>query len=169
MKPQQLKQAFGLFWSERDARERRMLGIGSTVVLLTLLYLVAIGPAWVGGARLQRDLPQLRQQALALQALSKQAQALAANAPTGAILSTQESIEASLGRRSLKPQSVTVSGDLVRVQINNAPFSSVIEWAYEIQKTARLSVIDSNFVAQTQTDIVNATLNLRQPKTDENP
>ena len=71
--------------------------------------------------------------------------------------------------RSLKPQSVTVSGDLVRVQINNAPFSSVIEWAYEIQKTARLSVIDSNFVAQTQTDIVNATLNLRQPKTDENP
>lgn len=169
MKAQQLREAFQSFWSERDARERRMLGIGSVAVVLTLLYLVAIGPAWVGSARLHRDLPQLRQQTLALQALSREAQALAANAPAGAVLSTQESIEASLGRRSLKAQSVTVSGDLVRIQINNAPFSSVIEWVDEIQKTARLSVIDSNFIAQTQTDIVNATLNLRQPKTDEKP
>lgn len=169
MKPQQLKEACQSFWSERDGRERRLLGIGGAAVTLTLLYLVAIGPALVGGARLHRDLPQLRQQALALQALSREARALAANAPAAAILSTQESIEAALGRRSLKAQSVSVSGDLVRIQLNNVPFSSLIEWLDETQKTTRLSVIDSTFTAQAQTDIVNATLNLRQPKTDDKP
>ena len=173
MKPQpklqQARDAFDTFWLERDPRERKMLAIGSAAVVAALLYFVAIGPAINGLTKLQKDLPQLRQQALALQALATQAQALAATPPAAATLSTSESIEASLTRKGFKPQSIVVTGDLVRVQINGVSFAGLLDWLDEMQKAARLTIVESNFTAQAQTDIVNATLSLRQPKTDDRP
>lgn len=169
MKPRQLQQSLYAFWTEREVRERRTIAIGAAAVGVILLYMVGIAPAWEGAARLQKDLPQLRQQALSLQALSREALALAANAPPPAILSTRESIEATLARKGMKAQSVVVTGDLVRIQLTGASFAATVEWLDEVQKTARLSLVESMFTAQAQTDIVNATLSLRQPKTDENP
>lgn len=166
MTPQQLKESFAGFWSERDARERKILAGGAAAVAAALIWFVGIAPAYVGSTRLEKDLPQLRQQAIALQALSREAQALNANAPAQATLSTHESIEAALTRKGLKAQSIVVTGDLVRLQLNNTSFASILEWLDEMQKSARLSVVESSFTAQTQTDIVNATLSLRQPKTE---
>lgn len=165
----QLRQSLASFWAVRDERERRMLTAGAAAVGLALLYLVAIGPAYTGSMRLQRDLPSLRQQALALQALSRQAQGLRANAPASVTLSTQESIDATLSRKNLKAQSVAVSADLVRIQLSNVSFSGVLDWLDELQKSAHVTVMDCQFSAQSQPDMVNATLNLRQPKTDDAP
>lgn len=167
MKARRLMDTLQGFWSERDARERRMLAAGAIAVLLALIYLVGIGPAATSTSRLQRDLPQLRQQALSLQAMAREAQSLSAGALQQASLSTQESITAALTRRGIKAQSVVVTADLVRVQLNNASFAAVLDWIDEMQKVARLSVIESSFNAQAQTDIVNATVSLRQPKIDE--
>lgn len=167
MNTQQLRDSLQDFWSGRDARERRMLAIGAAAVALALIYLVGIAPAASGASRLQRDLPQLRQQAAALQAMSRETQSLAAGTPQQAALSTQESIEAALSRKGIKAQSVVVTADLVRIQLNNASFAGVLDWLDELQKVARLSVVETNFSAQAQTDIVNATLSLRQPKLDE--
>ena len=169
MKPPQLMHSLQAFWTERDVRERKMLRLGAVAVGMTLVYLLGIGPAYVGIGKLRKDLPQLRQQASSLQALSRDAQGLAANAPPPAVLSTRESIEAALTRKGLKAQSVVVTGDLVRLQLNNVSFAAIVEWLDDMQKTARLSVVESSFTAQSQTDIVNATLSLRQPKTNENP
>lgn len=166
---QQARDAFDAFWLERDPRERKMLGVGAAAVAAALLYFVAIGPAINGVIKLQKDLPQLRQQALALQGLANQAQALAAAPQVPATLSTSESIEASLTRKGFKAQSIVVTGDLVRVQINGVSFAGLLDWIDEMQKTARLTLVESNFAAQAQTDIVNATLSLRQPKTDDRP
>ena len=166
-KAQRLKNALQGFWSEREVRERKMLAGCAAAVALVLIYLVGIAPAWNGRNRLQNDLPQLRQQALSLQALSRQAQALAAIPAPAAELSTRESVEAALTRKGLKAQSVVVTGDLVRIQLNNVSFAAILEWLDEIQKSARLSVVESSFTAQAQSDTVNATLSLRQPKTDD--
>ncbi|GAC1415899.1 MAG: hypothetical protein NVSMB6_18280 [Burkholderiaceae bacterium] len=157
------------FWSERELRERRMLGIAGAVVAATLVYLLAIGPAYIGARKLKDDLPQLRQQASSLQALAREAREMAGNAPPPALLSTRESVEAVLARKGLKAQSVIVTGDLVRVQLNNVSFAAVLEWLDDMQKNARLSVVESSFTAQSQTDIVNATLSLQQPKINETP
>ncbi|MBC7414612.1 MAG: type II secretion system protein M [Herminiimonas sp.] len=165
----QAKDAFDTFWLERDPRERKMLGIGGAAVAATVLYLLAIAPALNGVSKLQKDLPQLRQQALALQGLAGQAQALAVRPQVPATLSTSESIEASLTRRGFKAQSIVVSGDLVRVQVNGASFAGLLDWIDDMQKNARLTIVESSFIAQAQTDIVNATLSLRQPKTDDRP
>ena len=166
---QQVRDACDTFWLERDPRERKMLAIGSAAVLAALLYFIAIGPAINGVNKLQKDLPQLRQQALALQGLATQAQALAATPPAPATLSTNESIEAALTRKGFKAQSIVVTGDLVRVQVNGVSFAGLLDWLDEMQKTARLTIVESNFAALAQTDIVTATLSLRQPKTDDRP
>lgn len=169
MSARQLSESLRVFWEEREPRERRMLSFGGAAVLLLLVYAIAIAPALDGMTRLQKDLPQLRQQALALQGLAGQAQALAANVPPPAVMSTTESIEASLARRSMKAQSVVVTGELVRLQLNGVSFAGLLDWLDEMQRTARLTLIESSFIAQPQTDIVNATLSLRQPKTDDKP
>ena len=168
-KLQQGRDAFDTFWLERDPRERRMVGMGAAAVAAALLYFVGIGPALNGVIKLQKDLPQLRQQALALQGLAGQAKSLAAITPPPATLSTSESVEASLTRKGFKAQSIVVTGDLVRVQVNGVSFAGLLDWIDEMQKTARLTIVESNFIAQAQTDIVNATLSLRQPKTDDRP
>ena len=171
MKPQFLIDRFGNFWTEREPRERRMLSAGAAVVAAVLIYLVGFAPALQGTSQLQKALPDLRLQAASLQALAREAQALGAGGGSGAgaTLSTQESVEAGLTRKGLKAQSIVVTGDLVRVQMNNVSFAGILDWLDETQKGARLSVVESSFTALTQTDMVNATLSLRQPKTEDRP
>ncbi|MES2831937.1 MAG: type II secretion system protein GspM [Pseudomonadota bacterium] len=169
MKPQQLREVVRVFWSEREARERRTVSVGAAVVSVILLYMVAFAPALDGSTRLQKDLPQLRQQALALQALSREALAMSANPSAPAVLSTRDSVEAALARRGIKAQSVVVTNDLVRVQLNGVSFAALVEWLDEIQKNARLNLVESRFTAQSQVDIVDATMSLRQPRTDDRP
>jgi general secretion pathway protein M len=166
MKRGQLKESLAGFWSERDARERKILAIGAAAVAAALIWFVGVAPALSGSVRLEKDLPLLRQQALTLQSLAREAQALNANAQPPATLSTHESVEVALTRKGLKAQSIVVTGDLVRLQLNSTSFASILEWLDEMQKSARLSVVEGNFTALPQTDIVNATLSLRQPKTE---
>lgn len=155
------------YWNEREARERRLLAFGAIALLLALIYLFGIAPAASGASRLRRDLPELREQALSLQAMAREAQSLSTGASQPASLTTQEGVEAALTRKGIKPQSVVVTGELVRVQLNNASFAGVLDWVDEMQKVARLSVVETSFTAQAQTDIVNATVSLRQPKIDD--
>lgn len=169
MKTRLLRDSVQAFWSEREARERRTVSIGAAVVGLVVLYLIGFAPALGGTARLQKQLPQLRQQALALQALSREASALNAAPPAPAVLSTRESVEAVLARKGIKAQSVVATGDLVRVQMNGVSFAAVLEWLDEMQKSARLTLVESRFTAQAQIDIVDAVLSLRQPRTDDQP
>jgi general secretion pathway protein M len=166
-KVQALRMSLQSFWVERDPRERRLLAIGSVVVLSALIYGSAIAPALQGTARLKQDLPGLRTQVALLQSMATEAQRLTANPVIAPPLSTREDVEASLTRNGLKAQNVVVTGEVVRVQLNGAAFSSVLRWLDELRKTARLNVVDSSFTAQSQADIVNAAISLRQPDTVE--
>ncbi len=167
MKAFKLKDSARAFWSEREAGERRTVSVGAAIVSVILLYMVAFAPAIDGTARLQKTLPQLREQALSLQALSKEAVSLSANSTVPAVLSTRDSVEAALARKGMKAHSVVVTGDLVRIQMNGVSFASIIDWLDEVQGNARLNLVESRFTAQAQVDIVDATLSLRQPRTDE--
>lgn len=64
----------------------------------------------------------------------------------------------------MKAQSVTVSGELAKLQLNGVPFSATTEWLAEVQKTARMSVLEAVVEAQQQSDMVNANLTLRQQR-----
>ena len=51
------------FWLERAPRERMILAAGVLLLLLAVLYLMLIEPAFTGIRRLERSLPQQRAQA----------------------------------------------------------------------------------------------------------
>ena len=160
------KQTVSTFWSERNQREQRMLLVAMAVILLGLIYVVLLDPALSGRSDLEKRLPALRQQAAQVQALSKEASALSAKTVTSPPAITRESIESSLTRQGLKPQSVSLTGELAKVQLNDVSFASTIDWLVEMQRSARLSVIDAKIDAQAQADKVNATFTLRQQRTE---
>lgn len=146
----------------RDARERAMLAVAAVAVALGLFYALLIDPALTGRSQLNKNLPELRQQIALLQALAKEAAALSGKAAKPVTAISEESIKTSLAGKGLKPQSVTLSGDLAKVQLASASFAGTLAWLDDMQKTARLSVVDANIVALAEPDMVNATLTLRQ-------
>lgn len=146
----------------RDARERAMLAVAAVAAALGLFYALLIDPALTGRNQLNKSLPELRQQVAQLQALSKEAAALSGKAASPVTAISEESIKTTLAGKGLKPQSVTLSGDLAKVQLASVSFAGTLAWLDDMQKTARLSVVDANIVALAQPDMVNATLTLRQ-------
>ncbi|MGH8810205.1 MAG: type II secretion system protein GspM, partial [Noviherbaspirillum sp.] len=143
-----------------------MLSAALAVVVLGLIYALLIDPALAGRTDLEKKLPAMRQQAAEVQALAKEASGLGATG-TGTSAPppiSKESIESSLSRKGLKAQSVSLSGDLAKVQLSGVPFTATVDWLNEMQKTARLSVTDATVEAQTQADTVNATVSLRQQR-----
>lgn len=157
-----MKQSLAAFWNERNKREQNMLAIAMAVIVLGLLYVLLIDPALSGRAGLQKQLPALRQQAAEAQSLSKQAASFGSKTTAPPAPVTRESIEASLIRKGLKPQSVTLTGDQARVQLNGVSFPDTIQWLDEMNKSARVSVVEASINAQEQAGMVNATLTLRQ-------
>lgn len=162
----QPKQTFAGFWAARDARERAMLAAAAAVVALSLTYALLIDPAISGRDRLNKNLPQLRQQVAQLQALSQEAAAYSANAAQPLAALSADNIKASLEAKGLKPQSVTLSGGLAKVQLAAVSFAGTLNWLDEMQKTARLMVIDANIVVQDKPDTVNAAFTLRQQRNE---
>ena len=157
-----LKQQATTFWEERNQRERTMLLVAAVAILVALIYLLLIDPALSGRVDLKKRLPALRQQSAELQALSKDAAALTATASAPVAKMTRESLDAALARKGLKAQSVNFSGDLAQVQLTGASFAGIVEWLDELQRTARVSVVDATVDAQAQPDTVNAKFALRQ-------
>jgi general secretion pathway protein M len=157
-----LKDAASSFWNEREPRERNMLLAAAAIILLALIYLLFINPALTGRAQLEKSLPQLRQQAAELQMLSRQPGVAGGAAAGPAEPLTKESLDASLARRGLKPQSTLVSGEIAKVQLQAASFAGIMGWLQDMQTTARMSVTESRIEAQAALDTVNATLTLRR-------
>lgn len=158
----QSRQSLAEFWIARDARERTMLAAAAVAALLGLFYALLIDPALTGRDQLNKNLPELRRQVAQLQVLAKEAVAFSGKSIPPATATSEESIRTALARRGLKPQSVLLTGDLVKVQLAAVSFAGTLEWLDEMQKSARLSVADANIVALAQPDMVNATLILRQ-------
>lgn len=154
------------FWAERNLREQRILLAGLAAILAALIYLLLVAPAQTGIARYNRSLPEARQQVAQLQALTQEAVTLPQGdaAATAAAPLTREGLEAALQRRGLKAQSVSVSGEIVRLQFASASFSALTEWLNEARAGFQLSVTEATVTAQPTPDIVSASLTLRQQK-----
>lgn len=158
----QSRQSLAEFWIARDARERAMFAVAAVAVALSLFYALLIDPALTGRGQLNKNLPELRRQVAQLQELAKEAATFSGKSAPPATATSEESIKTALVRKSLKPQSVLLTGDLVKVQLAAVSFSGTLAWLDDMQKFARLSVVDANIVALAQPDTVNATFTLRQ-------
>ena len=155
------------FWSVRNPRERMLLAVAIIVIVLGMVYLLLIDPALAGRKQLNKSLPVLRQQVAELQAMSKEASGLSGRGASSVAPISKESVETALIRKGMKPQSVTlIAGENVRVQLASVPFAGIVDWLGEMQRTALLSVTEANVTALPEAGMVNATLLLRQRKSE---
>lgn len=149
-------------WLARTEQERRFLAIGGAVVLAALLYLLLIDPAVEGRAQLRRSLPQLRQQAAELQAMAQEATALAQAPEVHVVPLTRDAVNASLTGRGLNPQSLSVTGEYIKLQLNNVAYANLAAWLDEQRRANRVLVQDATVTALPAAGQVDASLTLRQ-------
>ena len=158
----QYRERANALWLARTEQERRFLTIGGAVVLLALLYLILVDPAVEGRAQLRRSLPQLRQQAAELQAMAQEAGNLARAPVTQATPLTRETVNTSLSGRGLTPQSLSMTGEYIKLQLNNVSFANLATWLDEQRRANRVLVQDAVVTALPAAGQVDASLTLRQ-------
>lgn len=160
-------QSLSDFWQARDSRERVLLLSALGLLLVAVFYLLLIEPAVEGRERLSRSLPQLRQQVAEMQTLAKEAANLPPPSERTAQPITRESLTSSLSNHGITAQNLSVSGETVRLQLTNASFSNLIAWLGAVRSAMLLEVTEANIVAQSQSDMVNATITLRQQASEQ--
>jgi len=125
------------FWLERAPRERAILAGGGLLLLIAVLYLMLIEPAFTGIRRLERALPQQRAQAAEVDALLAEVKTLRAK-PQAATVSPAEvrgAIEASLGRAGLKASRMVplADGDM-QMSFTDVPYGAWALWLAGIER-----------------------------------
>jgi general secretion pathway protein M len=86
------------------------------------------------------------------------AQAPAAQIPT----LSRDAVDASLRGRGLTPQSLSMTGEYIKLQLNNVPYASVAGWLDEQRHGNRVLVQDAVVTALPAQGQVDAALTLRQ-------
>lgn len=158
----QYRERMNALWLARTEQERRFLLVGGGVVLAAVLYLVLITPALEGRAQLRRTLPQLRQQAAELQAMAQEANALEHAPKTQVAPLTRDTVNASLGARGLPPQSLSMNGDYIKLQLNNVAYANLATWLDEQRRANRVLAQDAVITSLPVAGQVDASLTLRQ-------
>lgn len=151
-------------WSKRELRERRILLIVGVVIVVSLLYLFGIQPAQTNIKDLESSTPALKMQAATMANMATQYSTLSKTMAENVPPVTREAIEATLTRRNIKTQSLTVSNDIVRFQVNVVAYSNLMEWILEMQKAARLGVDEVKLTALAEPGQVSAVITLRQQR-----
>lgn len=107
-------------------------------------------------------MPELRQKAAVLQSLAREAGELSRQAPAQVAPMNRQGLDASLKARGLAPQSLSLTGEYARVQLNGVPFASVMLWLDGLRREGRIAVQDAKITAQSKAGLVDATLSLHQ-------
>jgi len=125
------------WWSQRAPRERIWLGAGGAVVAAALVYLIFIDPAFSGIARLERGLPAARAQAMQLDALLAEVNALKSQPQVAAVSAAEAraAIDKSLAAAGLKATRVQALSDSdLQLSFTNATYSTWTHWLAETER-----------------------------------
>jgi len=158
----QMKDQAALYWMARTEQERKYLTVGAATVVGALVYMLFIGPALEGRAKLNQQLPQLRVEAATMQALALEAGELARAPAPQVTPMTKETLTASLATRSITPGSLVMTGEYAKLQLNGVAFANLYSWLDAQRRENRIGVEEIAVTAGTPAGQVDATLTLRQ-------
>ncbi len=156
------RDAAAAFWQARTEQERKFLSVGGAVLGLALFYALLISPALDGRSKLRKELPQLHQQAAELQALALEAAALKGVSVGAPPPMTRDMLSASLAARSLSAQSIAITGEYAKLQLNGVQFAGLMDWLDAQRRDSRVSVQDASISAREPAGTVDAVLTLHQ-------
>ena len=149
------------FWRERTPREQGLLLTTAATLVLGVIYFALINPALDGRHYWQQLLPQLRVDRAQMQSLAKQL----GSAPTASQAVTPKTdratLERSLADAGIKPASLEVSDELVRLRWADVSFNALTNWLVRIQREQACSVAEASVNAKESVDRVDATVALR--------
>ena len=160
----EMKSSFLISWQKRELRDRRMWIAVAAFVVVSLIYLIGIDPAISQMKNLETYLPKLKQQVALMENMTGQYAVISKAMSDVTPPLTKETLEASLTRRSIATQSLSVSGDVVRLQMNTVGYANLMEWILEMQKAARLTVDEAKVTMLGEPGQVSAVLVLRQQR-----
>lgn len=158
----QIRERLAVAWLARTEQERKFLTIGAAVAALLVVYALFVGPALAGRARLEKELPQLRQQDAQLRAMALEAGELARQPAVQVAPMTRESLSASLLALGITPTSLAMTGEFARVQLSGVAFANLVGWLDAQRRENRIAVQDAAIGAKEPAGQVDATLTLRQ-------
>jgi general secretion pathway protein M len=159
----QLREQFNVAWQGRTEQERRFLTIGGAVAAAVILWAALIDPAVSGRKALEKSLPQMRQQAAELQAMALEASRLKSTPAAQATPMSRESLAASLAARGIKPESLVVTGEFVKLQVKDVAFANLAAWLVEQRQVSQIGVQELALTGQDdKPGIADGTLTLRQ-------
>jgi general secretion pathway protein M len=152
------------FWRERTAREQGLLLAATATLVLGVIYFALINPALEGRHYWQQLLPQLRADRAQMQSLAKQLGS--APPPPKAVTPKADrvTLERSLADAGIKPASLEVSDELVRLRWADVSFSELTNWLVRMQREQAWSVADASVNAKESVDRVDATVSLGWPR-----
>ncbi len=149
------------FWSERTAREQGLVLTAVATLVLGVIYFALINPALDGRHYWQQLLPQLRADRAQMQSLAKQLGN--ASPPPKAVSpkADRATLERSLADAGIKPASLEVSDEVVRLRWADVSFSALTNWLVRMQREQAWSVAEASVNAKEGVDRVDATVALR--------
>ena len=130
------------WWLGLARRERVMTAAAGSFVLLALLYLIAIEPAWKARERLGAELPRLRAQAAEVNSLAQEARQLTSRgAAVESAATAKTALEQSLARANLGGARVAMLDERrVAVSAKTVPVTQWLAWAEEAARESRLRI-----------------------------
>jgi general secretion pathway protein M len=153
-------------WQQLQPRERRLLGVGSVLVAIVLLYVVAFEPAWQGRQRLASELPVLRTQLAQMEAMAAEARQLAGLAGTrDTPEQVRAQVEQSLEAAGLRQQVAQFSHTdrLIDLRFEPVSFAHWLGWFDTALRETRLRVVDVAIERAAAPGQVSARLTLEIP------
>lgn len=130
------------WWLGLARRERAMTAAAGSFVLLALLYLIAIEPAWKARERLGTELPRLRVQVAEVNSLAQEAKQLTSRGvAVDSTAAAKIALEQSLARANLGGVRVAVLDERrVTVSAKAVPVTQWLSWAEEAARESRLRI-----------------------------
>jgi general secretion pathway protein M len=130
------------WWLGLARRERTMTAAAASFVLLALLYLVAVEPAWKARERLGAELPRLRAQVAEVNSLAQEARGLTSRGVAVESAATgKTALEQSLARANLGGVRVAVLDERrVAVSAKAVPVTQWLAWTEEAARESRLRI-----------------------------
>ncbi|MFN5354157.1 MAG: type II secretion system protein GspM [Burkholderiaceae bacterium] len=149
------------FWRERTPREQGLLLTTAATLVLGVIYFALINPALDGRHYWQQLLPQLRVDRAQMQSLAKQLGSAPTASQAVSPKTDRATLERSLTDAGIKPASLEVSDELVRLRWADVSFSELTNWLVRMQREQAWSVTEASVNAKESVDRVDATVALR--------
>ena len=138
---QAARQALALRWAAFAPRERRLLGLGGSVLAVFLVWAVAIAPAWRTLQSAPAQLDALDLQLQRMQALAAEAVALRAVAPVPAA-QAQAALTAATERLGA-PGKLSLQGERALLTLKGVSAAQLSAWLAEARVGARARVVEA--------------------------